>query len=154
MRKWKWEKHHYRYLRLSRMRLRRLRGALRKQLSAMPDPTPRVVPVSVDKELQRATDWYRSLSLQGNGESSAPYYGSADCPYFNERSGIGKKINQERGTRRIQKSWMPVRCMKAGGSKEGRSQRRRWWEEQSEHLHRRANPRLERNEIGRYEEKP
>ena len=67
MKQWKWEEHQFRYLRVRRMRLRRPLGELRKKLSAMSDPTPQAVPVSVSTtELQRMAEWYRSRSPQRN----------------------------------------------------------------------------------------
>ena len=73
MRQWKWEEHHFRYLSLCRMRLRRPLGAMRKQLSAMPD------------QLQRMAEWYRSKSSQYNRVPLVPCSGSRNAQRINER---------------------------------------------------------------------
>ena len=70
-----WE-HHFRALRLRclRLRLRHPLGMLRKQLLALPDPPPQVVPIGAGSaELQRMAQWYKRGSAQSSIESSVTY---------------------------------------------------------------------------------
>ena len=95
MRTWKWKEHHFRNLRLRRMRLRRPLGVLRKQLSTLPDPTPQAVPVSAGtEELQRMAEWYKNSSSQYNREPLAPGSGSADRSNTNGWPGRGQRSKE------------------------------------------------------------
>ena len=74
-------------------------GALKKKLSALPDPTPQVLPVSVDtEELQRMVQWYINSSSKYNREPLAPCTGSAEHPNTNGQPGRGQRIKERRDT--------------------------------------------------------
>ena len=59
MRKWKWEEHQLKYLRLRCMPLRRPLGILRKQLPVFPDPFPRW---HLSVRIQSCSGWYSGIS--------------------------------------------------------------------------------------------